>query len=290
MSQLQRTSNAHTGVPFDLIRQVRLDGSEFWSARTLCNLVEYETWRNFAAAIERAKIAIQNTGEAVTSHVADASKLVERPQGGSIQREDYELSRFAAYLVLMNGDPRKPKIAEAQRYFAMRTRQAEVADTLDLSDPLAAIEAVREREGRAIEIAKSERAARVEAEARNRELEPAASAWRHLASSDGDYEVADAAKVLSRDPNINIGRDRLFSFMAAEGWIYRNRATGRWKVYQTQIDGGRLAEKFGRPFLHEPSGEMRLGEPTIRITPKGVRELHKRLGGYGQPAVMASSS
>ncbi|ASR84886.1 antirepressor [Mycobacterium phage StevieRay] len=139
------------------------------------------------------------------------------------------------------------------------------------------------------ERAESEARARIEAEARAKELEAPAAAWKHLASAEGDYEVADAAKVLSRDPNISIGRDRLFSFMAAEGWIYRNRASGRWRAYQTQIDNRRLTERFGRPYLHEASGEMRLGDPTIRITPKGMVELHKRLGGSGQVAQVAAS-
>lgn len=121
------------GSPFDAIRKVRSDGSEYWTARDLCNIVEYDTWRNFAAAIERAKVAITNSGEAVSSHVVDANKVVERPQGGAIAREDYELSRYGAYMVLMNGDPRKPKIAEAQAYFAIRTRQAEVTELCALA-------------------------------------------------------------------------------------------------------------------------------------------------------------
>ncbi len=116
---------ASTASPFDAIKQTTPDGREVWSARDLCQVVEYDTWRNFAAAVERARIAIQNTGEPVTSHVADAGKLVPRPQGGSVHREDFELSRYGAYMVLMNGDPRKPKIAEAQGYFAIRTHQAE---------------------------------------------------------------------------------------------------------------------------------------------------------------------
>ncbi|OBB15501.1 hypothetical protein A5731_00605 [Mycolicibacterium conceptionense] len=126
MSDLQITNGDQS--PFDAARQVRGDGSEFWSARTLCKLVNYETWRNFVAAIERAKIAIQNSGEPLTSHVVGSDKLVERPQGGSIKREDYELSRFGAYLVVMNGDPTKPEIASAQAYFAIKARQAEVSD------------------------------------------------------------------------------------------------------------------------------------------------------------------
>ena len=134
-----------------------------------------------------------------------------------------------------------------------------------------------------------EAAARIEAESHAKTLEAPAAAWSHMADSTGDYEVADAAKVLTRDPNIKIGRDRLFSFMAAEGWIYRNPATARWKAYQTQIECGRLAEKLGSPFLHHPTGEMRVPDPTIRVTPKGMAELHKRLGGSGQLALVTSA-
>jgi len=138
------------------------------------------------------------------------------------------------------------------------------------------------------ERAEREAAARLEAERRAAELEAPASAWQHMTNSVGDYSVADAAKVLSRDPRITIGRDRLFAFMAAQGWVYRDRGTGRWRAYQTQVNAGRLVEKLGSPYLHEPSGEMRLPDPTIRVTCKGLQELHTRLGGVDRlPAVGA---
>lgn len=126
------------------------------------------------------------------------------------------------------------------------------------------------------------------AEARAAELEPQAAAWAELADAAGDYGVADAAKVLSRDPNIIIGRDRLFSFMSGEGWIFRGRAR-RWRVYQPQVDSGRLVEKVGKQFWHEARGEYVVPEPTVRVTPKGLAELHKRLGGSGQLALAAAS-
>lgn len=137
------------------------------------------------------------------------------------------------------------------------------------------------------ERAEVEAAARAEAEQRSRELEAPARAWSHMADSTGDYSVADAAKVLSRDPAIRIGRDRLFKRMQGEGWVYRDRGTASWRAYQTQVDCGRLVEKLGSPYLHEPTGEMRVPNPTIRITPKGLAELHKRLGGSGQTAILA---
>lgn len=129
--------------------------------------------------------------------------------------------------------------------------------------------------------------AREAAESQVRELTVPASAWNELADAVGDYAVSDAAKVLSRDPNISIKERALFQYMSGLGWIFKR--DGRWKAYRTQIETGRLAEKVGKPFWHEGRGELINGEPTVRITPKGLAELHKRLGGSGQLALVAAS-
>lgn len=209
---------------------------------------------------------------------------------GGVQTREIAILDETASALLMTYLKNTPIVRDFKKrlvrgFFAMRQLLSERPVVPSLPDRRALAQMVIEAEDRA----DREAAARLEAEGRAKELEAPASAWKHLASAEGDYEVGDAAKVLSRDPNINIGRGRLFSFMAAEGWIYRNRSTGRWKAYQTQVDNGRLNEKFGKPFLHEPTGEMRLGDPTIRIAPKGMAELHKRLGGTGQPALVAAS-
>lgn len=52
--------------------------------------------------------------------------MVTRAQGGGSVQENYNLSRYACYLIAQNGDPRKEQIASAQRYFAIKTREAEV--------------------------------------------------------------------------------------------------------------------------------------------------------------------
>ncbi|UGT71860.1 phage antirepressor KilAC domain-containing protein [Nocardia gipuzkoensis] len=123
MSDIARINDAS---PFDAIRRTRPDGSEYWLARDLCKLVQYETWRNFAAAIDRAKLACENSGAAAQDHFVGVGNMIQVGKGGRREVEDFELSRFGAYLTVMNGDPRKPEIAAAQAYFAIRTREAEV--------------------------------------------------------------------------------------------------------------------------------------------------------------------
>ena len=117
-----------------------------------------------------------------------------------------------------------------------------------------------------------------------RELEAPAKSWNTMAAQGGDYSVSAAAKTLSRDPNIRIGRDQLFKFMRELGWIFRT--TGRrahWEAYQDKaINTGRLAHKLSRPFLNEKTGEMEQPAPTVRVTPKGLHELHQHLGGSEQ--------
>lgn len=124
MTQLQPLA---PGVsPFDAIHRLRPDGSEYWSARELQPLQGYSNWQNFTKAIERAKLAATNTGIDVESAFVQVAKLTGVNKLGDQQRSDYELSRFACYLVAMNGDPGKPEVAAAQAYFAVRAREAEV--------------------------------------------------------------------------------------------------------------------------------------------------------------------
>ena len=128
---------------------------------------------------------------------------------------------------------------------------------------------------------KEERARRAEVEERNRVIEPAARSWETMAAAGGDYSVAEAAKVLSRDPAIRIGRNRLFAYMHQLGWLFRTRGhRAHWEASQHKaLDTGRLVHKISRPFLNERTGEMETPPQTVRITHKGLHELHKHLGG-----------
>jgi DNA-damage-inducible protein D len=115
---------------FDDICQISPYGAEYWSARDLYPLLGYDTWRRFETAIERAKIACANLGEEVADHFAGAVKVIQAGKGAQMEVSDYALSRFGCYLTAMNGDPRKPEIAQAQGYFAVQTRRMEQWDEL----------------------------------------------------------------------------------------------------------------------------------------------------------------
>jgi len=115
---------------FEDIKHINEDGQEFWYARELQSVLEYSEWRNFGNAIEKAKIACESSGNEVSNHFVDVNKMVT---AGVAPKpvEDIMLSRYACYLIVMNGDPRKEVIAVGQTYFAVKTRQQELIDDYD---------------------------------------------------------------------------------------------------------------------------------------------------------------
>lgn len=119
---------------FEEIKKIRKDGTEYWAARELSEVLQYVQWRNFAKVIDRAKLACNNSGIEIQDHFPEVRKMVEI--GSNTMREllDYELSRYACYLIVQNGDPRKEVIALGQTYFAIQTRRQEVADYFNQLD------------------------------------------------------------------------------------------------------------------------------------------------------------
>lgn len=120
-------------VTFEHIKHLREDGSEYWTARELYEVLEYTEWRNFAKVIDRAMMACINSGSALADNFVEVNKIVET--GVATKKiSDYELSRYACYLIVQNGDPRKEVIAVGQTYFAIQTRRQEVADCFNQLD------------------------------------------------------------------------------------------------------------------------------------------------------------
>jgi hypothetical protein len=108
--------------PFDSL--LRVDGSkEYWLARELMPLLGYKRWERVPDVINRAMAACENSGNSVSEQFFEEARRINK--GAGRPQQDYRLSRYACYLVAMNGDPRKTEIAQAQSYFAIKTKEAE---------------------------------------------------------------------------------------------------------------------------------------------------------------------
>ncbi|MDP3029264.1 MAG: DNA damage-inducible protein D [Deltaproteobacteria bacterium] len=115
---------------FEDLKKVNEYGAEYWSAREIQPLLGYTQWRRFEDAINRALTSCKQSGNEPSHHFAGAGKPIEGGKGAVQTVNDYHLSRFACYLIAQNGDPRKPEIANAQKYFAIQARRQEISDAV----------------------------------------------------------------------------------------------------------------------------------------------------------------
>lgn len=125
---------AKANSTFEGIRRVDTEGTEFWLARQLARVLEYSEYRHFLPAIERAKEACKQSGYAVDDHFEDVLDMVEIGSGALRKVDDIRLTRYACYLIVQNGDPSKPVIANGQTYFALQTRRQELKDAAKFSE------------------------------------------------------------------------------------------------------------------------------------------------------------
>ena len=116
---------------FENIKHINEYGQEYWYARELQQALEYSEWRNFCKVIDKAKEACKGSNNAVSDHFVDVNKMVDIGSEAKRTLDDYQLSRYACYLIVQNGDPRKEIIALGQTYFAVKTRQQELIENYD---------------------------------------------------------------------------------------------------------------------------------------------------------------
>ena len=236
--------------PFDSIRRVREDGLEFWSARDLMPLMGYPRWNEFKIPLQRAMKSAEVQGNDVAALFrGSAEKTSGRP------REDFHLARFAAYLVAMNGDPNKPEVAAAQAYFAVKTREAEVAKP-----------ALPQTYKEALVALLSEVEANEQLEAKNKELEPKAESYDSFMSGEGTFSMGEVGKML------DIGRATLFRLLRNCGVLI-----------STENQKGVPYQKYKHHFEVKAYTVERLGRPpivknTTRVRPSGVDFIRRKLG------------
>ena len=106
-------------LAFESIKQSSEQG-DFWLARDLAPVLSYPHWRNFLPVIEKARIACERSGHKAEDHFDEMRKMVSLGSGANRTVSDYRLSRYACYLIVQNGDPSKPVIANGQTYFARK--------------------------------------------------------------------------------------------------------------------------------------------------------------------------
>lgn len=122
---MEYTLSKEAASLFESIKHIDENGVEFWYGRELAPYLGYVQWRRFESVIGKAKDACIMASGATENDFADVGKIVK---AGATEKlvQDFKLTRYACYLIAQNGDPRKKEIAEAQTYFAIQTRYAEI--------------------------------------------------------------------------------------------------------------------------------------------------------------------
>lgn len=111
---------------FENIKKIDEQGREYWSSRELAKILEYKDYRNFLTVINKAKESCSNSNVTINDHFVDVTDMVSIGSGAIRTIETIRLTRYACYLTVQNADPSKTIVAQAQTYFAIQTRIAEV--------------------------------------------------------------------------------------------------------------------------------------------------------------------
>ena len=128
MEALMNQISEYNETTFESIKHINEYGKEYWYARELQVALEYKRWDKFCKVIENAKIACERSNYVVLDHFAQVGKMVEIGSGAKRKQVDYELSRYACYLIVQNADARKKVVALGQTYFAVQTRKQELSE------------------------------------------------------------------------------------------------------------------------------------------------------------------
>ncbi|AKU43126.1 antirepressor [Mycobacterium phage QuickMath] len=269
MSELQLTGDQS---PFDAGRiPCPQGGEDRWSARWLMEQMTYPTWQHFEPVIERAKTTAASEGFNVKTLFT-----VNRENSGGRPRTDYLVTRYAAYLIAMNGDPRKPAVAAAQHYFAVKTRQAEVQPAIpDITTPeglLAMTEMFADtaRKLVAVESEKKMLAAAIE-----RDAPLVAKAEAHT-GSDSDVhrqEFAREVQAWGTKQGIEIKQADVLRFLGHIGLFIRGERSDTGHATADAL-------KRGLAFTHKDVARNGYAYAVGKLTPAGQDYAWKRITKY----------
>ena len=131
MRERLRCYKMNSNKTFEEIKHLNDEGNDFWYARELQLILDYKSWQKFKIVIEKAKVACINSGNNVEDHFIQVDKKVVIGSNTTRIIQDIELSRYACYLIVQNGDSSKEVIASGQTYFAIKTREQELANNFE---------------------------------------------------------------------------------------------------------------------------------------------------------------
>lgn len=97
------------------------NGIIFWWASDFMHMIGYDSMDVFHKVMDRTTSALISLGVKHYDHIIP----VKRNLNGRIV-DDFKLTRFACYMIAMNGDPKKQEVALAQAYFVEQARKFEV--------------------------------------------------------------------------------------------------------------------------------------------------------------------
>lgn len=226
----------------------------------------------FVASDVCAVLGIANPRDALSSLDDDEKGVATADTLGGEQRVSI-VNEPGLYSLTLRS--RKPEAKAFKRWVTH-----EVLPSIRKTGHYALASQITRRELAAMVIAESDRADAAEAKAA--ELEPAAHSWEQLASAEGDFSLRQAAQMLDRDPAISTGQNRLSRTLRDLGWT-----DARSMPYQRHVDAHRLVLRVTGPFV-DGAGEERVAHQ-VRITAKGLHELHRLLGGE-RPLVLVATA
>jgi DNA-damage-inducible protein D len=241
-------------------------GQERWSARDLQRLMGYDEWRKFDDTIQRAMSAVTASGLDPLDHFVGAAKVMGTGRWGNTKVKDYRVTRFGAYHVALAADGRKPEVAAAKTYFAVKTREAELAAKPDVTSPEGVLALAQHYMAAAQELVNTKKELEI--------VKPKAGKWDVLCNSEGLIDMGAAAKAF-HDTTGGLGRTKFMDLLRSEKVHFLQVQNPR-VPYHEHVQKGRARVKL------VPAGYKTV-EQTF-LTPKGMDWLADRLGIGGLPA------
>lgn len=261
-------------VQLDQIKVSTLFG-DVWSARDLMPFAGYKAWQDWSRAINRAIESVNASGLDASEHFRGAPKMVDLGSGARREVEDVEITRYGAYILFQNGDPRKPEIAAAQQYFAVQTRKQEVAEPMSEDEIVARALAITTGRVKALEAQVSV-------------LEPKAAQADTFRESDGLRTVGDLANDLkvhaaSNYPGLKVLQSDVFDLAGVLGLIIRGNTVRHNQPTARAIEAGWVKPKDKTVQTNNHGTFVKV---SARLTPRGYGRLWdaavNNLKTYGQ--------